>query len=503
MTRAFPALAASATADFPDGDCRDSNVCETTSDESTILKNGINNQFVFKTEEKKDMYTCGCLELRNYLVVAPEHVAIKFFHNFQASQKIGNHVRGSTTTSNGRFSPKTSVYWKDEPDKLIAEYEPGLPITYSVKELLDITGKSLDDEMDREFASLREEVVGDDGTPRDQPAPKRRVTGLVINMELIYDITAAKEGFTSDDTAKADLHISVTDSFTSWNPDVQMHERQLFDKTTGKYTRVYSELLNRGIMIRFTAKGKVQTFDWNVLYFNIISLLVLVPFVNKFVIAIAKFISPKREFYKKGLLEDLDYDHEMSKFAATSALITAQYKLWDKDGDGLEVHELADKLARDPKTVHYFGSEEGVLYPTVGKLEDCKDGKWDFDHTEGPPMDNFVFKNGTKYKVKFGDADGVDVDGSELIWGIGLPPATAKMFAEQIFSEQKRGIKSKAKKGTIDVVPITEKEANRARRLGVEDLVDTLSPDLCSFSTLSDHVAKKNRRRANMRNIPN
>jgi hypothetical protein len=378
----------------------------------------MNNNYTFRTEEKANVYTCACLELRNYLVVAPEYVGIKFFHNFQASQLIGKGVSGSTTTPFGKFSPETSVYWKDEPDKKLATYAAGDPIRYSIKELLDITQTDIDAAMDRQFASLREAVAATppDGETRDQPAPKRRVTGLLVNMELIYDVKSATSSWEGSNVAKADLLISVTDSFTSWNPDVQMHERQLFDKTTGNYTRVYSELLNRGIMVQFSAKGRVLRFDWNVLYVNLIALLILLPIVNKLIILIAKMFSPKKviflllriinqyqkvsvasvdseldpydirltltyhlhfphldpihkEFYKKGLLEDLDYDREMSKFAASSALVMAQYKIWDKDGDGLSVEEMAERLARNPTRVQHR-QKDGTI--NVGNLEDPK-----------------------------------------------------------------------------------------------------------------------------------
>jgi hypothetical protein len=129
-----------------------------------------------------------------------------------------------------------------------------------------------------------------------------------------------------------------------------------------------------------------------------------------------------------------------------------------------------------------------------------------------------VFLKGTSYSVHFGAAGRqgnldespgalpalsshacVQIDGSELAWGRGLPPATAKMFAQQVFSEGKIK-KDTSKKGVV--VPVTPEgplppSIDAPRRLGVAELVDILSPDLCSFKTLREHVAAKHRRKEN------
>ena len=286
------------TVDHPYGDCRNPLVRDVADDaQSTVLLNPMGRnpdgspreQYTFRTEESPGTYTCTCLELRNYLVVTPEHVRVRFHHSFQAtSEKIGFGVAGSTTQrkDDSWMSPRTKVYWKNDMDNKLDEHEPGSSLSYTIKELLNFTtrkgdGECDDDESDCGDLDSRISTTLADVAEGTEP-PKRRVSGVILNMELVYDVDASLE------ESSAKLIISVTDTITSWNLDPQMHERQVFDHTTGKYTRKYSELLNRGIVVKFSAKGRVLKFNWQVLYFNIISLLVLLPLVNTGVIFIAK-----------------------------------------------------------------------------------------------------------------------------------------------------------------------------------------------------------------------
>ena len=66
---------------------------------STILRKSDGSKH-FKTEEAEGKYSCTCLELRNYVAVAPEYVNLRFHHTYQSSRKTGA-LRGSSTLTCG------------------------------------------------------------------------------------------------------------------------------------------------------------------------------------------------------------------------------------------------------------------------------------------------------------------------------------------------------------------------------------------------------------------
>ena len=171
-----------------------------------------------------------------------------------------------------------------------------------------------------------------------------------------------------------------------------------------------------------------------------------------------------------------------------SALITAQYKQWDKDGEGLSRTELRAQLARDPRRVRRPSAEtpQKQIGELVGDLESYKFGK-----TNGPPADHQVFLETEQYKVKFGDGSDEHVRGSELVWCRGLPQQTADLFTKQIFA----GVKDLADTKTTPDASVRRDSVQADSRILLKDLIDMMSPDLCSFDSLNAHLATKLRRR--------
>jgi hypothetical protein len=60
----------------------------------------------------------------------------------------------------------------------------------------------------------------------------------------------------------------------------------------------------------------------------IIQLFVLLPLCTTVVLFIATSVLPRKDLYDPAVSESLNYDRELSKFAATSALVTAQFQSW-------------------------------------------------------------------------------------------------------------------------------------------------------------------------------
>ena len=84
------------------------------------------------------------------------------------------------------------------------------------------------------------------------------------------------------------------------------------------------------------------------------------------------------------------------------------------------------------------------------------------------------------------------VSGKEIVWCRGLPQKTADMFSKQIFAGVTEFLETK----TTPADSSGRRESVHAdARIMLKDLIDMMSPDLCSFDSLNKHLATKLRRR--------
>jgi hypothetical protein len=89
-----------------DWDCDHANVRQAPSSVSTVIPK-YDNELHFIQQQDSKHRNCVCLELRNYMAIAPEQIAISFFHNYRTSSKVG--MEGSTTNykEDGNQHPDT------------------------------------------------------------------------------------------------------------------------------------------------------------------------------------------------------------------------------------------------------------------------------------------------------------------------------------------------------------------------------------------------------------
>jgi len=222
--------------------------------------------------------------------------------------------------------------------------------------------------------------------------------------------------------------------------------------------------------------------------------------------------------YKRGFKQELDYEREMSKFAAQSALVTHAYKMWDKNGDGLTREELARELARDPRRVVVLEGVEYQKATLVGELDEM-----DFDTTQEGEVDDEghvlmfddqTFKKGVQYQVQITDSSELkEVDGSKLKWAAGLPLSMARLFSAQIFSKADADATNSDSMFDANVVvpenslrnmPLQKGKSRLVAepRLECNELVDILSHDICTFASLTNYMKKKKQRLGDERSNP-
>jgi hypothetical protein len=335
-------------------------------------------KYHFPTKESFDYTSCTCLELRNYMAIAPEYVAVSFFHNYQTPQAFDGGLSGSSANkregNEGKKHPDTFLRKKDPcskdgcwvdveasrldslnpqivftKDRSKSKFAAGQKIKLLVKSLIDIasvdpkTGEIDSSFLERSPSSNGPKLLKEGDIPGApaQPGPARRIYGLSLNLDLHYDIQAA-DSWNDHATAECDLLVSFDDGKVEWSLDAQMHERQSFnddytDPDKKSYQRVYSELLNRGIMIRFNPMGKVAEFRALEMFNVIIQGLVLLPFATTIVMFFAKYVVPKKDLFATAVQSNVDYDREMSRFASQCLLSSFVFQQWAREKGS---HEL-------------------------------------------------------------------------------------------------------------------------------------------------------------------
>jgi hypothetical protein len=343
----------------------------------------------FTTFENADNEkSCACLERRNFVAVAPEYVDIRFSHAFTTSKKFdyvsGNSIEKNTKpgarnprtylkAKNGRYVDVSVikaaraattcqgsvnngchpelVYTDDKSKALYLAGDDKNQIQLPVQTLLEIAGIKLDEN-------------GKNKIPR-------RLDGVILNLDLVYDIKSGDSGH-----ADCDLEVSHVDGEVSWNMDPQMHASIQASKPNTKFVRKYSEILNKGILIRISAKGRVYRFDWGTLLNVLVQSAVLLPGWTAFLIMIGTTLLGERsKMYKASLEEKLVYEHETAKYAAQAAIAAHMFSAADKTHE----HGLTEE-----DIVGIFTKCKGVKAATAKQLardimHSCDDGAEDGD----------------------------------------------------------------------------------------------------------------------------
>jgi len=350
--------------------CSDPAKRETDDAKSTIITKYSGEDY-FKSYESGGNVSCTCLEKKNSFPMAPEYIGLAIYHDYQGSSDFGG-VTGTTTIkkNSNNLAPDTYVKRKVYggkhlppmsaalEERLKQPFKPGDAIQLSVNELLEIAGCNLDESVSETSIPL---VQG-------QPPPKRRTAGVRLKVEFEYDINV------DTDDAACTMYVSFIDGLTSWSQDVQMHSRQklsepknMEDGGIPDVLRQYSEFTNRGVMIQFSAHGKLKKFDVNNFVNVVIQGIVLMGPVYSLILILATMVMPAKKVYSQSLREKVEYTKSMGQAATMAALLISQFNDWGKQG----------KLKQNKKINVQALSE--ILSQSLGE-------------TEGGDMAKFVFE---------------------------------------------------------------------------------------------------------------
>jgi hypothetical protein len=351
----------------------DSTILETAMDEYS------NRQSVFETKEDKDgLESCTCLEKSNTFAMAPEYIGVEIYHDYQGSADMGN-IYGSTLNKasetnvaphtyikrrerdhapgtvidlrTGKWNPTDQYvdpqcahddcadkdactkngFCKELADRLESPFEAGQAIKLSVRELLLIAGTSLDKPVAENAVQLL----------NGQHPPMRRTTGVRLSVDFEYDVHIDNKD------AECIMYVSFSDGITAWSKDVQMNQRQNLNEPGGPGSkfgtqkadgsaevpilRQYTEFVDRGVMIQFSAKGKLKKFSFEHLINVLVAALVFLPFVTPLVLS-ASALGPKKKVYDSVLREKIDADTEIAKAGIEALNIGCMVEDLEKKG---------------------------------------------------------------------------------------------------------------------------------------------------------------------------
>jgi hypothetical protein len=317
--------------------CSEQNTCAGSHPYGTVLNDGL----PFVIQEAQGDYSCTCIEARNFLSVGPENLGLGIHHTFETSPKFGGGLRGSTAVAGKETSPVTTIKRKPNFDNSESSgtvgppplvFQPGNHISVSVKQLLDIAFAKDPDALD--YVSPLDERMR--VTHPGELAPYRRLSGVVIDLDFVYSISAKASGGVREQVT-CDLEVSYSEGMVSWKPPVQITRQRDIDHESS-VRRDYTAITERGVLIRMHARGQVSQFNFYNLIDALVQLAVLLPLATTVVVYFAiyapELLNPRQAIYNAAVKEDLNYDREMSKFAATAALATATFQKWDVDSDG-------------------------------------------------------------------------------------------------------------------------------------------------------------------------
>jgi len=395
-------------------DCDQNGVRQGLDSHSTVLRKS-DGKLHFKTTENTKTKSCTCLELRNYMAIAPEGVAISFFHSYTTPGlfgESGNTANKKGTETGKESHPNTFLKKKDNcppegcyinsakllgktpqvvftKERALALIPAGDKIKLLISQILDIATNNEKNFLDKPPTSNGPTVLD------NQPLPVRRIYGMTLNMDLVYKIQSNDLGtglWHTGASAECDLEISYSDGKVEYSLDAQMHTRQNFDddvqpadcaatpESCPSFTRVYSELLNRGIMIRFTSKGKVSKFDFFYFVNILVQGLVLLPLANTLITLLATTMSANREIFLNTTQEPVKRQGALGDYAAQVAVACTMLKQWKTTEGGqkkkltkAEVESIFEGVYTKKQSEEL--AEQLLFYNTEVNLKLLKDGK--------------------------------------------------------------------------------------------------------------------------------
>jgi len=304
-------------------------------------------------------FTCTCGKLVDRFVLGADEITMSLQHTFTTSSSL-DFITGSSTLSKPTDKQKTiktclrNTLTDEECTNVkgISEsnfgkccrkvFLPGETIKYSIREWVSLAGISLDTR-----------VAG--GIDRDKVTGEyafNRVVGLKLAIVLRY------YGDKVDSQMTCVMLVKHIDGWTSFGA------HNLYLRYKPFVSAEYYENYRRGVRFSFYPQGVISRFDYGVLGFSILAVLVILSHVDTVVGFVACHILPEKATYARAKTGQLKYQDALAKFGIDAALACTAFRKWNTHEEQGEEGQAPKLTAVELAKVY---SEKGCLPEDVAQ----------------------------------------------------------------------------------------------------------------------------------------
>ena len=222
---------------------------------------------------------CECTIAKAVFPAAVEDYTVQFHHGYTVTNLNGATWYASSEIANVPNKLDTTILW---PNGTVRAYPAGTEIALTVKEIVKMAGKDLDED--------NENVANEPGSPGKYP--KYRHTGMAISVMMDYTNRDSGELIFALDQ-DVDVIVNVTlqaRDWTSIGPKTFYPSYPVGADDAKQYHRVIR--YPQDIEINFVARGYAYALNWVHLVETLIALVVLVGIATSIMDAIVFYIIP-------------------------------------------------------------------------------------------------------------------------------------------------------------------------------------------------------------------
>jgi len=208
-------------------------------------------------------HKCRCSYTQQTFVKNPEQHILDFHHGYLYTDQAGaNHYSRSRKDIVTRIVGVDGKECSVSGDSSWDPKEAKESIRGSLEEWLRCAGVSLDDAN----PEARSNMTSESGTPR------LRVTGMVLNLQLVYHNAAHMNHDGLSDYNDCEIRVKV---LKTWNSEHTLQYDQIPDRLNDDFTSFHRHRVMGGISVTFSESGEVASFEISGLLNALINVVVI------------------------------------------------------------------------------------------------------------------------------------------------------------------------------------------------------------------------------------
>lgn len=305
---------------------------------------------------------CTCTSTTSVFPAAIEDYSVQFDHNYDVNQLGSLSWTGSSTIANPTAPYLPTDTFITFPNGTVSMYRAGQTIQLTVREIVAMAGKTLDDDNSNATAEAG-------GTGR---YPKFRHTGMSITFNLDYTNRGANELILSNDfkvDATATVAISSEGSWASVGPTTFYPTYPLGAVGAETYHRVIR--YPQDIEINFAYTGYAYALNWTHLIETIVDVVVIFGIVKTLINMVIFFLLPNglSTILKNKRDEQVSRETAFREMGMKACISVNQFNRisGQTEGDNVNLKDLTK----------VFGTVEGVNRDKAMKIAKTIIGKAD------------------------------------------------------------------------------------------------------------------------------